>query len=352
MSALLTPPRRPVVDDLTRRQLLGGAGVLLVAGACGRDDSTPRSPDPTAGFPVVIEHQFGTTEIPTAPKRIVSVGFTDQDYLLALGVTPVGVREWFGEKRFATWRWARDELADARPAVLPREELNFEQIAALEPDLVTGIYSDLTQQQYDRLSQLAPTLAAPKGATGFGVPWQDQTRLTGRALGRQERTEELVSDVEARFDSVRAARPEFRDATAVIASATGGEYFVYGPATASSQVLKSLGLKIPAEIERLTDNPNSYFAFSAERLDLVDVDLLLWLEDADDPGPAALRADPLYRGLDVVEQGRDLFLGYELYAGALSFSSVLSLLFLLDELVPAMSAAIDGDPNTVADLPS
>jgi iron complex transport system substrate-binding protein len=52
----------------------------------------------------------------------------------------------------------------------------------------------------------------------------------------------------------------------------------------------------------------------------------------------------------VHQQGRDLFLGFDMYAGALSFSSILSLPLLLNEVVPAMSAAIDGNPETKAAL--
>lgn len=77
-----------------------------------------------------------------------------------------------------------------------------------------------------------------------------------------------------------------------------------------------------------------------------DLDLVVWLEAAEDEGPAALLDDPLYQQLAVHTQGRDLFLGYDLHTGALSFSSPLSLPFLLDRLVPAMPAADDGDPAT------
>ena len=37
---------------------------------------------------VTIKHAFGETKIPSAPKRVVSAGFTEQDDLLALGVVP------------------------------------------------------------------------------------------------------------------------------------------------------------------------------------------------------------------------------------------------------------------------
>ena len=54
--------------------------------------------------------------------------------------------------------------------------------------------------------------------------------------------------------------------------------------------------------------------------------------------------------VDVIGQtvkGRDIFLDGTLSA-ALSFSSVLSLPYVLDELVPQLAAAVDGDPETTA----
>jgi ABC-type Fe3+-hydroxamate transport system substrate-binding protein len=56
---------------------------VLVAG-CGEETRTREAGGPS--FPVTIEHKFGTTEIPAAPKRVVAVGFNDQDFALAVGV--------------------------------------------------------------------------------------------------------------------------------------------------------------------------------------------------------------------------------------------------------------------------
>lgn len=92
-----------------------------------------------ADFPVTVAHKYGTARVASPPKRVVTVGYNEQDFVLALGVEPVGVREWFGDQPNATWPWAQDELGDANPEVLPTAELNFEQIAALWPDLIFGI---------------------------------------------------------------------------------------------------------------------------------------------------------------------------------------------------------------------
>lgn len=87
-------------------------------------------------FPVTINHKFGTTIIPREPSRVVTIGYSEQDAVLALGVKPVAVRDWFGDQPYAVWPWAREALGDAQPQVLrmPFGELDYEAIAVLQRD--------------------------------------------------------------------------------------------------------------------------------------------------------------------------------------------------------------------------
>ena len=72
--------------------------------------------------------------------------------------------------------------------------------------------------------------------------------------------------------------------------------------------------------------------------------MLIWITS--EPGIISqIKADPLRQQLDAVAQGREIFL-IDMESGAASFSSVLSLPYLLDTLVPKLAAAADGDPTT------
>uniref|UniRef100_A0A540VGK5 ABC transporter substrate-binding protein n=2 Tax=Litorilinea aerophila TaxID=1204385 RepID=A0A540VGK5_9CHLR len=293
-------------------------------------------------FPVTIEHKFGTTTIPQAPQRVLSLGYNDQDPILALGVVPVAVRYWFGDPGDQIWPWAEEALGDARPAILnmPFGELNFEAIAALQPDLIIAVSAGIDEEEYALLSQIAPTVAQSDAYVNFGTPWQEQTRLIGRALGKEALANRLVAEMEARFAQAREAHPEFVGATAAIASPAGeGQFFFSGPQHERQRVLTSLGFVLPEELAQIAGD-SFYGTISGERLDLLDTDVLIWTVSSPEQR-AAIESNPLYQQLAVAREGRHIFLDTsgsgELVGPALVFSSVLSLPLVFDELVPMLA---------------
>jgi iron complex transport system substrate-binding protein len=329
-------PRRPA-------RALALAGVLTaVAGltACGGSEEeagAAAGATTSAGgaFPVSIENKFGTTEIEAEPQRVVTVGFNDEDFVLALGVTPVGVRQLLGDYDAPTRPWAQDQLDGAELPTVGGEEIDVEAVAALEPDLIVGVYSFMDQAVYDQLSGIAPTLAQTDEYADGATPWQEQTLLTGQALGRDDEAQQLVDDVEGRFDQATSDNPSFAGTSiAVDLTGVGSGHYLLGRDDLRTQFFSDLGFTVP---DTSTD-------VSQERLDLLEADVLAvngyTQADAD--------ADPLFAGLDVVTSGGTVLLGS--YSGAVSaalgFGSPLSLPYLLDEVVPALAAAADGDPAT------
>lgn len=334
--------------------------LTIVLAACGTDGvpestSGPVAEEPSSGpaeqehgFPVTIEHKYGSTKITEEPERVVTVGLSDQDPLLALGITPVAVTEWYTDYPIA-FPWAQDELSDAQPEVLG-SELNFERIAALQPDLIIGLYSGLTEEQYTTLSQIAPTVAQSGVYVDYGMPWQEMTRIIGRAVGREQRAEELIADVEARFAEARREHPEFDGAAAVLAqrSSTAGQFAAVAPETPRWAFLAALGFEVPDGISELfAAAPAESVNISGEQLDLFDHDVLVWFASGEDSDlRAALGGNPIYQQLEVAREGRDLFLEDQVVSAALSWSTVLSLPFAIDALVPQLASVADGDPAT------
>ena len=87
-----------------------------------------------------------------------------------------------------------------------------------------------------------------------------------------------------------------------------------------------------------------YSAFSYEEIGRLDRDLLMWVA-GDAETMARIESNPLRAQLTAATEGREIFLR-PIEAGAFSFSSPLSLPYLLDVLVPQIEAALDGDPAT------
>ncbi|TDW15345.1 iron-siderophore ABC transporter substrate-binding protein [Kribbella kalugense] len=324
--------------------------LLLALAGCGTDEKQQVASSQSGGaFPVTIKNKYGDTVVEQAPKRVVTVGLVEQDALLALGVVPVATTEWFGEKPGALFPWAKAKLGDAAvPQVLSdKDGIQFEKIAALRPDLIIGLYAGITADDYKKLTAIAPTVAQPVGVPDYGVAWQVVARTVGQAVGKPQQADELVKGIEKRFADVRAQHPEFKGKPALMASPYEG-YFVYGTQDPRSRLLTDFGFSLPAGLDKVIGDKFGGNV-SAERVSLLDQQAVVWFPSKG--GTAKLKADPLYKNLKVRTEGRDVFVEEDyddqLY-GAVSFVSVLSLPIVLDELVPKLAAAVDGNPATNA----
>lgn len=319
--------------------------------ACGSDDeagATVASDAPAVGaegvFPVTVEHALGITTIDEEPTRVVTVGLTEHDTVLALGVVPVGVTDWYGDQPFATWPWAQDELGDAEPEVLSTDDgFQYEAIAALDPDLILGTNAGLDEETYATLSEIAPTIAHPQDAPSHFGPWADQSRLIGAALGQAVEIDAIIADIDAQFADARAAHPEFDGASAVFLQ----NAFYDGNAIAyqeglSTDFLTDLGFTIPAVLDDFVTEGTAQAYIPLEQLAVLDAgDILLWGTETPDDR-ANLEAEPLYNNLQPVQDGRLVFTD-GLLAGAIYFTSPLSLPYVLDLLVPALASTLAGD---------
>ena len=317
-----------------------GVGVLA---ACGSGSDSPEGSAPSGGsgtFPVTVQHKYGSTQVPAAPQRVVSLGYTDQDALLALGVVPVAIREFTGEQPSATWPWARDKLNGAQPQVIPLAGPTTESLAALQPDLIVGISAGLTRAQYDEYSRIAPVIASPAGFADFGVPWQDATKLTGQAVGRTAEADELVTDLEARITQTRQQNPQLEGRTiagVLPSTEAGGGFFVYGPQDLRSRFFASLGMTGVPALDQVAGD-KFYGQFSAEQLGSLNQADIVALIPSSPSQVAPFQAQPGWQNLNAVQAGKDQVFQGET-AAALTFSSVLSLPAALDTVPQQLVAA-------------
>lgn len=336
-----------VADKITRRGLLAGAvgtAALIGLGGCSGGGAPAAAPSsvPHKDDTTTVRHKYGTTTLPNRPQRVVTLGYTDQEPVLALGVRPVGVVDFFGERPYGNWPWEKSLWEGSEPEIVGnRDDYNFEKIAALRPDLIIGFYSAMTSQNYDTLSKIAPTVAQPLGYADFAAPWPVMTELAGRSLGRQQEAQKLVADIQAQFTTVRQAHPEWTGKTIAIAEPGGnGQWAVFGAGDPKLQFVEGLGFTVAPAVRQLEPG-GDVATITDERLDLLDVDRLILLIDTGDPTQAQVEANPLYNRLAVARQNRTLFLPFSTpppVGAALAFDTVLSIPYGIQHIVPALSA--------------
>jgi iron complex transport system substrate-binding protein len=316
----------------------------------GEGDTTeatdaPEGSEAEGTFPATVAHRHGETVVEAMPERVVTVGYSDQDAVLAFGVTPVAVTDWYGDHEHGVWEWAQDELGDGEPEVLNQGEFtgtadyDLERIRLLEPDLIIGLYTDMDEQQYADLTDIAPTIAPSADHPEFGMPWQEVTRMTGAALGQPERAEELIEEVDAQLAAAAEEHPEFAGQEGLVAEAfEPGTSFVRSKGDPRTQIIEALGFVLPDDLAELAGDQDGA-QVSDEQMDLLDRDLVLWNVGHDDTLRAQIEAKPLYETLQVVQDGRSVFVEDPIVAGALTWGTVLSIPYAIDELVPLLAAA-------------
>ena len=126
------------------------------------------------------------TTIPAPPQRIVALGQTDLDPVVALGASPIAVGSFVDSSYSPLRPWNSDRLP-AEPTELNMQEIEFEKLAALQPDLILAVMSGITKGDYGKLNAIAPTVAQHKDYGDWAVPYRPHTEIIGAALGRPPR---------------------------------------------------------------------------------------------------------------------------------------------------------------------
>lgn len=209
-------------------------------------------------------------------------------------------------------------------------ELNIELIAALRPDLILALYAGLTPEEYGILSRIAPTVVQPAEYPDWAVPWNVQTILTGRALGKEEQAQELVARVREKYAEARAAHPEFEGKTAVFASFSTDGFWIFETDDIRTQFLTSLGFKLLEVTGGLSKEQAFHLGQDVVIGVLTPVERELFL------------ADPIYGQLNVVKEGRVIYLEdwADRVAAVIGYNSPLSLPYLIDEIVPRLAEVL------------
>ncbi|MCI3224624.1 iron-siderophore ABC transporter substrate-binding protein [Streptomyces sp. NP-1717] len=339
----LAKPRRRLAATLSAAAL--GIGLLTACGSDSADETNDDAPAAAAGgaFPVTVEHAFGSTEVTKAPKRVVTVGYTDDQAVLAFGIKPVGMVDQYPNPEGQSpdintqWPWVKDKWGDARPDVIMKNGdsgPNYEKIAALRPDLIIAVYSEIDQAGYDKLSKIAPTVGRTKAEKEpFSAPWQDNAAHIAKSLGKEDEGAEMVRGIQEKLDTAKKANPGFADQTAVVISWYKNSISPFTSTDVRGQLVTGAGFTYQTKIDELADGGFST-ELSPERIDLIDVDRIFVVNDKADT--EALKKFELFANLPAVKNGNVSYLldsEGPAVGAAMSQGTLPSLPYAIDELV-------------------
>ena len=297
-------------------------------------------------WPVTIEHAFGTTVIAVKPERIATVNWSNHEVPLALGVVPVGFAyAAFGDddgNGVLPWVEAKLEELGAQTPVLFDEGdgIDFEAVAATEPDVILAAYSGLSASDYETLSRIAPVVPYPKAP--WSTDWRDTILMNSAGMGMAEEGRALVADLEGQIAATRARHTELAGKTAMfvthLSAVNLSRIGFYTDNDTRVRFFHDLGLVSPPLVQEAAKSGAFSGEISAERVDdLAGVDVLVTY--GGDSLMQKLGSDLLTMQLPAIARGSLVMLGSD-PIGTASNPTPLSLPYVLEDYATLLSVAV------------
>lgn len=293
---------------------------LTLLGACStNNDSTDSSGSATTSSEIATtftDAMGNEVTVPENPQRVI--GSYLEDYLVALGVTPVA--QWTVGND-SDQAYLQDKLAE-----VPRinYDLPFEDVLSFEPDLLLMDSNSMVEgDKYDQYSKIAPTYVVTNGED---VTWRERLTDIAKVLHKEEQ----AAQVEADYDDLVAATKEtyadqIQGKSIAVLWVVNNSVFIVSETKSSGQLLyHELGFKVPSLVSEISESATAdWSAVSLEKLAELDADYLILVNS--DKG-ADFFSEQVWQNLDAVKNNRLWEFGPEsswLYNGPIAYTKMI-----------------------------
>lgn len=295
------PLTRPRTAGLA---VLMTASLALSACGSGSDSKADASAD---DFSVSIASSLGTAEITEKPEKVVTLGQGSTETSIALGTVPVGMEEYewaADDSGYTPWvnEAVKDEGGKLPEFVGAGEELDMEKIVELEPDVILAPWSGLTQEQFDALNKIAPTVAYPDKA--WSIDWDEQIEIIGKALGKDTEAKGLIKDLDTQLADQAKKHPEYADYTFSYVYTTPDTLGVFLPTEQRADIVRKLGFKSDPAVKKMKETEGTDSAvIGYENADKLDGSDLIFTFYSDPKAKKQAMDNKLYASIPAIKKG-------------------------------------------------
>lgn len=293
---------------------------LTLLGACStNNDSTDSSGSATTSSEIATtftDAMGNEVTVPENPQRVI--GSYLEDYLVALGVTPVA--QWTVGND-SDQAYLQDKLAE-----VPRinYDLPFEDVLSFEPDLLLMDSNSMVEgDKYDQYSKIAPTYVVTNGED---VTWRERLTDIAKVLHKEEQADQVEADYD---DLVAATKETYADQiqgkSIAVLWVVNNSVFMVSETKSSGQLLyHELGFEVPALVSEISESATAdWSAVSLEKLAELDADYLILVNS--DKG-ADFFSEQVWQNLDAVKNNHLWEFGPEsswLYNGPIAYTKMI-----------------------------
>lgn len=326
-------------------------GLLAACTTGSNDTSSSTTSSATSGESYTVKHAFGETTFTAVPQKIAVVNFwKNPDVLLALGVVPAGTPVvTYGANAKGSTDWFDAKLAElGGTAPVTYDETDgpdYEALATLAPDAIFSVYGDMTQEVYDKLTAIAPVVAAPEGVGAYAASWEDVVNQAAAMLQKTDEGAALIEATQKTIDDAAAQYSNLAGKTFVAGmfDLEAQSLSAYVASDSRSLFLTSLGMELAPYIEQNATEADAFFmTISGEVLPEVQSDVV-WAWGTSDSDEEAIKSNTLFSQMPAVANGGLVVETDAAISLALSAASPLSLDWAINqtETLAKISAAVD-----------
>lgn len=298
-------------------------------------------------YPLTIEHAFGATVLEAKPERVATVAWANHEVPLALGIVPVGMAAAnFGDDDGdGLLPWVKEKLTElgaATPVLFDEGDgIDFEGVAATNPDVILAAYSGLSQQDYDTLSQIAPVVPYPEAA--WSTDWREMIEMNSLGMGMEDEGKALIASIETEIAESVAQYPQLQDKPIMFVTHLDTTDLslikFYSANDTRVKFFEDLGLKMPQSVVAATQPGQFSGEISAEQVDQFD-DVRIVVTYGGDELIDAMKADPLVSRMPAVASDSLVLLKND-PLGTAANPTPLAINWVLDDYLALLAAAAD-----------